>query len=219
MHKLKKVLKILKQINVLHFAYYNFFCTSVKRDKGCWLFPHKNSVISIHRNAQLNLHDSLLLNGHRLKGSKVESYLVLRENSIMNVNGFVYLYYGATIQVHKNAQLDIGKSRINSGSVIIAAKKIVIKNGFRAGRLVFIYDSDHHPIYDSKKVRINKPKDIIINEDVWIGLKSTVMKGVIIGKGSVIGAHSLISKDVPSGVIMGSTRADVIKENILYSYD
>lgn len=137
----------------------------------------------------------------------------------MNVNGFVFLYYNTTIQVHKNAQLDVGKSRINSDSVIIAAKKIVIKNGFRTGRNVFIFDSDHHPIYDSKGHRINEPKEIVINEDVWLGLKSTITKGVTIGKGSVIGAHSLINRDVPPGVIMGSPRAEIVKENILYSYN
>jgi len=42
---------------------------------------------------------------------------------------------------------------------------------------------------------------------------------VTIGKGSVIGAHSLINRDVPSGVIMGSPRAEIVKENILYSYN
>jgi len=219
MKKLKKILQILKEMSVISFIYYNFFCLMVKRDSGCWLYPYKNSVISIHKTAQLNLHSNLIINGNKLKGSKAESYLALRENSVMNVNGFVFLYYNTTIQVHKNAKLDIGKSRINSDSVIITAKNIVIKNGFRTGRNVFIFDSDHHPIYDSKGYRINEPKGIIINEDVWLGLKSTITKGVTIGKGSVIGAHSLINRDVPSGVIMGSPRAEIVKENILYSYN
>jgi len=219
MRKLKKVFKILREMSAINFIYYNFFCVMVKRDPGCWLYPYKNSVINIHKTARLNLHSNLIINGNKLKSSKAESYLVLRENSVMNVNGFVFLYYNTTIQVHKNAQLDVGKSRINSDSVIIAAKKIVIKNGFRTGRNVFIFDSDHHPIYDSKGYRINEPKEIIINEDVWLGLKSTIIKGVTIGKGSVIGAHSLINRNVPPGVIMGSPRAEIVKENILYSYN
>ena len=73
-------------------------------------------------------------------------------------------------------------------------------------------------LFVEKKI-LNEPKEIIINEDVWLGLKSTITKGVTIGKGSVIGAHSLINKDVPPGVIMGSPRAKIVKENILYSYD
>lgn len=54
--------------------------------------------------------------------------------------------------------------------------------------------------------------DTIIGNDVWIGHKATIMAGVNIGDGAVIGAHSLIVKDVPPYSIVGGNPGQIIKK-------
>lgn len=53
--------------------------------------------------------------------------------------------------------------------------------------------------------------NIIIQNDVWIGAKSTIMSGVKISNGSVVGAGSVVTKDVPPYAIVAGNPAKVVK--------
>lgn len=52
---------------------------------------------------------------------------------------------------------------------------------------------------------------IILEDDVWIGFRSTIMSGVTIGKGAVVAAGAVVAKDVPPYAIVGGVPAKVIK--------
>lgn len=54
--------------------------------------------------------------------------------------------------------------------------------------------------------------DTVIGNDVWIGFESVIMPGVHIGDGSIIAAHSLVTKDVPAFTIVGGVPARAIKK-------
>jgi maltose O-acetyltransferase len=69
--------------------------------------------------------------------------------------------------------------------------------------------SEGHPIVND--VDINS-KAIIIEDDVWVGFNSTILKGVRIGKGAVVAACSIVTKDVPELVIVAGNPAKVIKK-------
>jgi serine acetyltransferase len=53
--------------------------------------------------------------------------------------------------------------------------------------------------------------DIIIENDVWIGAKATIMSGVRIGNGAIVAAGSVVSKDVPPYAIVAGNPAKVVK--------
>jgi acetyltransferase-like isoleucine patch superfamily enzyme len=55
---------------------------------------------------------------------------------------------------------------------------------------------------------------VIICGNVWIAPKATIMKGVTINSGSVVSYQAVVTKDVPSNVIVGGIPAKVIKSNI-----
>lgn len=57
----------------------------------------------------------------------------------------------------------------------------------------------------------SEPKPIVIGDDVWIGARSIILKGVHIGKGAVIAAGAVVSRDVPEYAIVGGVPARVIK--------
>ncbi len=54
-------------------------------------------------------------------------------------------------------------------------------------------------------------KPVIIENDVWIGMNSTILGGVTISNGSIIGAHSIVTKDVPPYAIVAGVPARIIK--------
>jgi len=76
---------------------------------------------------------------------------------------------------------------------------------------VTITDSDWHGIYDRTDY-VATPKEVIIEENVWIGEKSIILKGTKIGKNSIIGAGSVVSGEVPDNVVFAGNPAKEIKK-------
>lgn len=58
-----------------------------------------------------------------------------------------------------------------------------------------------------------KTKDVFIDDDVWIGQNSIILKGVRIGKQAIIGAGSVVTKDVPENAVVAGNPAAVIRIN------
>jgi len=75
----------------------------------------------------------------------------------------------------------------------------------------YISDADWHGIYD-RAIPVGKTKPIILEENVWIGDRAVVGKGVTIGKNSIVAAGAVVVKDVPENVVVGGNPAKVIKE-------
>ena len=69
-------------------------------------------------------------------------------------------------------------------------------------------DSDWHP----GDPRSGDPRPIVIEDNVWLGAGSTVMKGVTIGRNSVIGAGSVVTKDIPADVIAAGNPCRIIRK-------
>lgn len=197
---LKKIC-IIRKLCLHKFIFYNFISTKVKRDNGCYLLPYKGTVIDLKKNAVIELHSNFKLCYNRPFGSKTESFLIMRKDSKLVINGPVTQAYGSTIEIHEAALVEIGSAYINVGSVILAAKKIQIGSGALISRNVFIYDSDHHDILDENGLKSNYDKEVIIKEHVWIGIKATILRGSRIGSGSVISAGSVVTGRVKDNTL------------------
>jgi acetyltransferase-like isoleucine patch superfamily enzyme len=96
--------------------------------------------------------------------------------------------------------IEIGAhSTVNEFCSLHGAGGIRIGDGVRIGCHTVIHSVEHHfrrldvPIW--KQGTYAKP--IVINDDVWVGANCTIIGGVTIGAHSIIGAHSLVTKDVP----------------------
>lgn len=116
--------------------------------------------------------------------------------------------------LRKNAEIKIGSGSGFSGTVIAAAGSITIGKNVLCGANTTITDFDWHGIDPDKRNVAADPKPIIIEDNVWLGLNSVVLKGVTIGKNSVIGANSVVTKDIPSNVIAAGNPCKAIKELI-----
>ena len=109
-------------------------------------------------------------------------------------------------------ELQLGKYiLISPGTSIRSAQKIVIGDSTMIASDVTITDSDWHDIYDRTDY-VASPKEVIIQENVWIGEKSLILKGSKIGKNSIIGAGSVVSGEVPANVIFAGNPAKQIKK-------
>lgn len=119
------------------------------------------------------------------------------------------------------AKIEIGNNVGMSSTVIGAAKYIKIGDDVMCGGNVFITDFDWHPTNpNARHERADKTAaDVVIEDNVWLGMNSVVLKGVTIGKNSVIGANSVVVKDIPPNVIAGGNPCKVLKELIAEPYE
>ncbi len=114
------------------------------------------------------------------------------------------------------ATITIGDDVGISGASICAMSSVTIGNEVMLGVNVQISDTDFHPIKPEGR-RFNKNSaDIgtaptVIEDNVWVGANSVVLKGVTIGKNSVIGAGSIVSGSIPANCIAAGVPARVIK--------
>ena len=124
-----------------------------------------------------------------------------------------------TIRGIKN--IKIGKnSSIGGRALILCTRaKLIIGNYVMIGPQVSIITGDHKidtvgkymvNVSDDEKVPEND-LPVVIEDDVWIGANSTILKGVTIGEGSVVAAGSVVTKNVPAYTIVGGVPAKIIK--------
>lgn len=116
----------------------------------------------------------------------------------------------AKLFVDKGASLKVGtNSRVN-GVHISASNRVEIGDNVRLAPYTIIIDNDFHKVDDHfSDGGVRKP--IIIEDDVWITMNCMVMKGVRIGRGAVIAAGAVVTKDVPAYSVAGGVPAKVIR--------
>lgn len=108
-----------------------------------------------------------------------------------------------------DAHIVIGDNSGFSATAIGAAQSITIGNNVFCGANVSITDTDWHniPIHLRHTNRPAPSSPVVIEDDVWLCMNVTVLKGVRIGAGSVVAAGSVVSKDLPPGMICGGIPA------------
>ena len=110
--------------------------------------------------------------------------------------------------IARGARIEIGNNCGFSGTVIGAALHIKLGNNVRCGANTLVTDSDWH----SDDYRTGEDRPVIIEDNVWLGYGVKVLKGVHIGKNSLIGANSVVTKDIPANVIAVGNPCKVIKQ-------
>ncbi len=193
----------------------NFKKSSViVKEKGCSISGGKYSIINAADSSKIILNGNFRLGVALAKGSKQETLVALEDNSTLIINGLVQQCYDTEIQLFKNSTLEIGWSYINGGAQIRCMEHIKIGNQCLIARNVLIMDFDAHDIYyaDGKKNNVTKP--ITIEDHVWLGAGSVVLKGVTIGKGAIVGAGSVVTRDVAPNTLVAGNPARLIKTGV-----
>lgn len=208
---IKKALKLLIQLDIPAFVYLNFITKRVSREKGKYFFPYRGSRVVIDKNAIIELHGSIYTNAFKHKHSKEETFIHIYPNGKLVVNGKARIAASSNIDVLKGAELSIGQSETNYGTVIVCSNNIQIGEGVEMGRNVTIYDSNFHPTELNKNV---KGRPLIIGNHVWLCTGVCIAKGLVIGDGAICGINATVVRNVkPRTTVMGNP-AKCIMENV-----
>ena len=125
------------------------------------------------------------------------------------VAGNCQFYSGVRLEIGPRATLLIGNGTyLNRNTLVVCEDRVEIGENCKIAWDVIIMDSDLHPIDETPIV--NKP--VYIEDNVWIGCRSIILKGVTIGYGAVIAAGSVVTKNIPPRTVYGGSPAKLIAE-------
>ena len=143
---------------------------------------------------------------HRYPFSKIEfgKECTIRSDQTSNLIGGNHKSIFSTHE--KGARIVIGDNCGFSGVSIGSAIEIRIGNNVLVGANSVITDFDWHT-----SISHTEPEPVVIHDNVWIGLNTVILKGVTIGENSIIGANSLVIKDIPANVVAGGNPCKVLK--------
>jgi acetyltransferase-like isoleucine patch superfamily enzyme len=161
-------------------------------------------------NAQLRLRGkarvpfSVRLQGHvHLSG---HGEVVLGEG--VSLNGTLVPIELAT---YASGRIEVGNHTfINYGSSIAARASVKIGHYCHLGHYTFVMDNDQHGVVRRMELPLSDP--VIIGDHVWIGAKAVILAGVHIGSHAVIGAGSIVTKDVPARCVAAGNPARVLRQ-------
>ena len=156
----------------------------------------------------------------RIVDSRYERTIIYNEGKII-INGYTWIGVGCRLNVYEGAELNLGSNlKITGRTTIICHKNITIGEDCLFSWDIQIMDTDFHKIFDENDIQTNFDKGIVIGNHVWIGARSTVLKGSHIPSNCVVAAGSLFSgcKTEENCIYAGQGKnIEVVKYNVKWA--
>ena len=164
-------------------------------------------------------YDNKLVVGHNSRLNNVK-IVIKGSHNLIKIGNRCYIGPNSKLLLEgNNLKIEIGDgTRFTHDDELTCQEDnstIIIGDRCLISHHVNIRTSDSHEIIDlSTQERINPPKSVYIGEHVWIAPDAKILKGVTIGKGSIIGSSSVVTKNVPDYCLSVGMPAKVVKENV-----
>jgi acetyltransferase-like isoleucine patch superfamily enzyme len=162
----------------------------------------------------VNIHELALLE------LPMNSCIWLGNNTFIARAGLIHPSSGQEIYIGEYATVQ--ERCLLSGNVKIGRYSVIAPNFYASSGSHFfdiipeltIRDQDSLVMHDPKYTELRQGKPIEVQEDCWIGINVSVMSGVTIGKGSIIGANSVVTKNIPPYSVAVGAPAKVIRKRL-----
>ena len=208
----------------LKFLYYNLFCKNIKTNlfNDGFFLPSSYCVLNISKNAKIDLKAHFVIGTKRIRGSRLESRLLIEDGAYVEIGSGFGVMYGADIEIFKGATLKVAEAgfTISGGANInfnlICANKIEIGYHVMMGRNVTIRDNNGGHYLSMQGYKESQP--VKIGNHVWLCEGCTIMPGAKIGDGAIIGAGSVVYGKIPPNCLATGNPAKVIQTDTYWKY-
>lgn len=199
-------LKAFKQ-----FIKYNFFTPSIYTDfqNDGVMYVSPACAFKLVDGFSITLHGPLYIGSRRIRMSIQETRLRMEKGSQLIVNEACSFGAGSNVEIYKDATLEVGKLNSNAELTIICGERITLGYPVNIARNATLRDTSGH-LLAMPGYKKNKP--VLVGNHVWICTESTVMPGVTIGDGAIVGACSYVTKKVPSFTIVQNNPATEVSK-------
>jgi serine acetyltransferase len=147
----------------------------------------------------------------------ISGRIVLGERVTLRSHDWGYhtaMYHPTRLMVDASphALIEVGDGTRINGASIHATNLVRIGRNCLIAANVMLLDSDGHGVSVADRGRHNPVSEpIVLEDDVWIGANAIVLKGVTVGRGAVVAAGSVVTRDVAPMTLVGGNPAKVIK--------
>lgn len=189
--------------------------SSILRNKYISFAP--NSYAQISRKALLDIDGFLRIGTGRYRRSHAETHILVDSGGKLTINGNFNVGYGSDIEVFPGAELILqGDGGSNVNLTIICGDKIEIGKGVQIGRGVTIRDNNGNHYINRSGYKNSRP--VIIEDKAWLCEGCTIMPGVRIGQGAIIGAKAYVTSNVPPHAMVSGNPAVIVDEDVIWKY-
>lgn len=191
----------------IYVSFYRRFFRGIKRFGKCYCRIDKRSIVKV---------DGILFFNRDMdfknRGGGY-SKLILSRDCVLKCGKNVSFYSNCQFEIYDKAKVDFGNNiYFNNNCTVIVRSGLTVGDNTIISQNVVIRDSDVHSIDGI----VNCGK-ISIGRNVWIGTNAIILKKVTIGEGAIIGAGSVVTKDVPPHSVVAGNPARIIKENVSWT--
>lgn len=178
----------------------------------------RNIRKSFEQNAKIEQTTNFML-GASCRNNSAKENITLGKHTL--VGGTLIALCGGEITIGDNVY-------IGQGTSIQAKEKIVVSSNVIIANDVILLDNNNHPVSPEMRLKMSACEDfindelwswkyaesapVVIEENVWIGRDARIMKGVTVGKGSVVALGAVVTHNVPAYCVVAGNPARVVKE-------
>lgn len=196
---------------------YNLFSKNVHTNilYAQYLLITQHTILDIDKNANIFVGGIVYLGTKRIKGSKLETRILVEDGATLAFKGNATVMYGADIEAFKKSKIIFGKSFIsNIDFTCISAEKIEIGDNVSFGRNCVVRDNNGGHYVSRRGFKNTHP--ITIGQHCWICEGSTLMAGTKLGTGVIVGAKTFVRSSIPSFTMAMGNPAEVVDEDIYF---
>ena len=140
--------------------------------------------------------------------------MFIREHGQLEIHGYNEIGRGSLVWIMEAGKVSFAGNTFTAGkNMLISKERVSIGRNCAIAWGVTICDHDFHKLYKNGKQRV-ETAPVVIEDGVWIGMNATILKGVTVGRGAVIGADTVVTRDVPSACICAGNPARVVETDI-----
>ena len=199
----KRVVKHLAQISqfriipLYRFIKYNFFTKGIYTDfaNNGFIYISPYCEFLLDKDIKIELHGPLDIGVKRIPKSKLETRLRMSKGAKLVVYEKCMFGYGSNIEIYKDALLEVGNLFSNSDITMICGSHIKIGSIVNIAKGCTVRDTNGH-IVATNGFKLHRP--VTIGNHTWICSNSTIMPGVSLGDGVIVGSCSYVTKNVKS---------------------
>ena len=167
--------------------------------KGEWYLSNDAKLIALREKA----HEAIKIFNEKGDQSQLKEIMGQIDDSV-ELTAPIFIDYGCNTYFGQNVYLNTGVTILDSNAVKIGDNVLIGPN-------VGFYTPSHPLNAEDRRKGLERSLPIIIEDDVWIGASAVILGGVIIKKGAVIGAGSVVIRDVEENTVVAGNPAKVIK--------
>lgn len=151
---------------------------------------------------------------HRICCYPAPNLIIIEGQLIIHGSGCHKFGPGGNLTIRPTGILEIGNnfSIGHFSNIVVSAHSRIGDNNMHSWENLYM-DTDYHPIFDASGKCINKSKGFVFGNDVWIGARCTILKGVSIADGVILASRSLVTKSLEkSQTVYASSK--IIKSDV-----